>query len=57
MAPPHDKVVFKFELMPSAAYHASGFETLPSERTLRDYNTTYIKRVPGADADADADVV
>ena len=35
--------------MSSAAYHgmrSSGFVTLPSERTLRDY-TNYIKSVPG----------
>ena len=43
------KWCLNLKLMSSAAYHAmrtSGFVTLPSERTLRDY-TTYIKCVPG----------
>ena len=43
------KWCLNLKLMSSAAYHAmrsSGFITLPSERTLRDY-TNYIKCVPG----------
>ena len=43
------KWCLNLKLMSSAAYHAmrsSGFVTLPSERTLRDY-TNYIKCVPG----------
>ena len=43
------KWALNIKLMSSAAYHAirsSGFITLPSERTLRDY-TNYIKSVPG----------
>ncbi len=43
------KWCLNLKLMSSATYHAmrsSGFITLPSERTLRDY-TNYIKCVPG----------
>ena len=43
------KWCLNLKLISSAAYHAmgtSGFITLPSERTLRDY-TNYIKSVPG----------
>ena len=43
------KWCLNLKLMSSAAYHgmrSSGFVTLPSERTLRDY-TNYIKSVPG----------
>ena len=43
------KWCLNLKLLSSAAYHAmrtSGFITLPSERTLRDY-TSYIKSVPG----------
>ena len=40
---------YDYKLLSSAAYHAmrtSGFITLPSEITLRDY-INYIKSVPG----------
>ena len=43
------KWCLNLKLMSSVAYHGmrcSGFVTLPSERTLRDY-TKYIKSVPG----------
>ena len=48
MASAYDYVVSDLKLLSSAAYHAirtSGFITLPSEITLRDY-TNYIKSVP-----------